>query len=289
VNDVVTRLVGGKVVQPSVVGEDAAWSGALADVAMRALSVDPGDRWEDVGVMKDQVETIADGHVAKSSEVVGLVMGFVVSRDSISDEVTHPFALASSLSPFASSILAEPDEATVPHSSRALVALGPDSADPVVAATPESALSRARVTAERRWAIVTAALSIGVLALGFVGIKKTTVSKPESIVAATTLGPPAAASRGEHVATAQGRDLSQRATLARASPAPSSAHPEPTANMAPKPPPAGTTPDTNIETKASRGPQRASAPPVKPAKPIEDPFGLMKPVRSKAKDDPFGL
>ncbi len=289
VNDIVTRLVGGKVIRPSVAGEDAVWSGALGDVAMRALSVDPGDRWEDVGTMKDSIENIGDGRIAKSVEMTGLVMGFLVPRDSISDEVTHPFALASSLSPFASSIVAEPDEATVPYSPRALVTPSPDSVDPVASASQPSALSTARATAERRWAVVTAALSVGVLALGLVGIKTTMGRRPESSTATSIVVPAAAPPRGEHVATGPTRDLLQPAAPGGASPPPSSGHLEPTAITVPKLPPAVTPLNANLDSKAARGPQKASASSVKPPKSSEDPFGLMKPVRSKAKDDPFGL
>jgi hypothetical protein len=118
---IVTQLIGRKVPYPIPFG-DALWGVPLADVAMRALSVDPGERWPHIGALGAQVENIARGHLASSDEIAALVAGFAAGRGSsvppapvVIPIVAPPPASApaasavTSLSPTASSIQAPPE------------------------------------------------------------------------------------------------------------------------------------------------------------------------------------
>ncbi len=188
VDDVVTQLVGGKV-QPPAPRSDAPWSVELADVAMRALAVDPSDRWEHVGIMGADIETIAMGHIAKSSELIALVTGREVSRDSMSDEVTMPLASVPSLSPFSNSI-PSPDGAT-----RAPLSSSEDSTLPIETAVRSS---RAPMPERTRIKIVTGALATSFVLLALAGYKKISQSPDSSettvlVPAAQPVAPPAAA------------------------------------------------------------------------------------------------
>ena len=78
---IVTQLIGRKVPYPIPFG-DALWGVPLADVAMRALSVDPRERWPHIGALGAQVENIARGHLASSDEIAALVAGFAAGRGS---------------------------------------------------------------------------------------------------------------------------------------------------------------------------------------------------------------
>jgi len=78
---IVTQLIGRKVPYPIPFG-DALWGVPLADVAMRALAVDPGERWPHIGALGAQVENIARGHLASSDEIAALVAGFAAGRGS---------------------------------------------------------------------------------------------------------------------------------------------------------------------------------------------------------------
>jgi len=112
---IVTQLIGRKVPYPIPFG-DALWGVPLADVAMRALVVDPAERWNHVGALGAQVETIARGHLASSDEIAALVAGFAAGKGrsaiaSLSDVATIPPPAPSqvtSLSPTASSIQSPP-------------------------------------------------------------------------------------------------------------------------------------------------------------------------------------
>jgi hypothetical protein len=114
---IVTQLIGRKVPYPIPFG-DALWGVPLADVAMRALLVDPAERWNHVGALGAQIETIARGHLASSDEIAALVAGFAAGKGrssipSVSDAATIPpppapsqatSQVVTSLSPTASSI-----------------------------------------------------------------------------------------------------------------------------------------------------------------------------------------
>jgi serine/threonine-protein kinase len=86
---IITRLVGGKVPYP-VPFSDAPWGVPLADVALRALEVEPSARWPHVGAMGAQIENLVGKHVATSSELAALVRGIAggAPRESFSDAVT---------------------------------------------------------------------------------------------------------------------------------------------------------------------------------------------------------
>jgi hypothetical protein len=88
---------------------------------MRALLVDPAERWAHVGALGAQVETIARGHLASADEIAALVAGFAAgmgrsSITSISDVETIPpppppaAAAVTSLAPTSSSIETAPDD-----------------------------------------------------------------------------------------------------------------------------------------------------------------------------------
>ena len=112
---IVTQLIGRKVPYPIPFG-DALWGVPLADVAMRALLVDPTERWNQVGALGAQIETIARGHLASPDEIAALVAGFAAgkgrgSMTSLSDATTVPPPAPdaiTSLAPTASSIQSLP-------------------------------------------------------------------------------------------------------------------------------------------------------------------------------------
>jgi hypothetical protein len=125
---IVTQLIGRKVPYPIPVG-DALWGVPLADVAMRALLVDPAERWIHVGALGAQIETIARGHLASSDEIAALVAGFAAgkgpsSRPPVSDVATipppPPPSQVTSLSPTASSIQSPPPQASLAPIEEAL-------------------------------------------------------------------------------------------------------------------------------------------------------------------------
>jgi serine/threonine-protein kinase len=285
VSDIVTRLVGGKVLRPVVKGEDAIWSAELADVVMRALAADPADRWDHLGIMGADIETIAEGRMAKSSELIVLVTGRDVSLDSLSDEVTRPFASISSLSPFANSISSGSDEPTYPNGL--LDPIRSDSTEPVAAAVRPSRVSRIPIPGRRRWSVLVAALSASFVVLAAVGVKMT--NHTETTVAAPVLAPaidplptdPRVLTAIEDLAAPSAIDSAQSA-------AGRSAAPTAPPNAAQKPSPSPTSQPPNTDAKPTRLAPKPSNGTAK-AKPKDDPFGLMKPVRSKQKDDPFGL
>jgi hypothetical protein len=252
---------------------------------MRALAVDPADRWAHVGIMGADIETISEGKMAKASELVSLVTGREVSRDSMSDEVTRPLASISSLTPLSNSIRS-PDGPTAPDSPGAFSSRRSDSTEPVEAAPRAPLLSIAMPERQRR-RIVAGALSFSFLLLAVAGIKAL-ARGPDSPPATTVLAPAAAP-------IAETASLAEPASLAETPPTPQvdpvAPPPEPApapAAAAPKPAPAKPTaaPPTP-DPKASRAPAKTSA---SSSKPKDDPFGLLKPVRAKKqKDDPFGL
>jgi len=274
VDDIVTQLVGGKIARPYVA--DAPWSAKLADVVMRALAVDPTDRWEHVGAMASHIETIAEGELAKSSEVAALVTGRSVSSDFLSEAVTRP-RWSASLTPLANSIPASTDEPTAPDSLGALSARPADSAEPASSVAVRA--TRLPMTKRRRWAVVGWALAFGALVLAIVGLTKVarkTVPTVTTSVSAPAAAPPAQLSGA----------LPSEAPLVASPPIPSSGQapslvkPRGAAQEAKSIRPA-TSPSSRDRAKPSAS--------VATPKTKEDPFGLSKPVRQKAMEDPFGL
>jgi hypothetical protein len=280
VDDIVTQLVGGKVPRPEAAGEDADWSADLADVTMRALSVDPKDRWAHVGIMGADIETIAEGRMAKSIDLIVLVTGREVSRDSLSDEVTRPLASIASLTPFANSIPVL-DEPTSPDSPEALGGRHSDTTQTVAMRTPAS--SRVPMAERRRWQIVAGALSFSILLLAIAAMK-TLGSTPEASVSTVLSMPASQPSLVESPSVAQPEEPVAEPSPAPAPP-PKPAPPAPAAKVAPKPAPAPAPP--NLDVRGPRIPTKTTT--SGKSKPKEDPFGLSRPVRTKPKDDPFGL
>ncbi|HUR56287.1 MAG TPA: hypothetical protein VM029_01160 [Opitutaceae bacterium] len=111
---IVTQLIGRKVPYPIPFG-DALWGVPLADVAMRALAVDPIERWADVSALGAQIENIARGHLASSDEIAALVAGFAAGKGrsvtpaSMPTITPPPPNAVTSLSPTASSIQSPPE------------------------------------------------------------------------------------------------------------------------------------------------------------------------------------
>jgi serine/threonine-protein kinase len=112
---IVTQLIGRKVPYPIPFG-DALWGVPLADVAMRALAVDPIERWPDVSALGAQIQNIARGHLASSDEIAALVAGFAAGmgpssiRSQAMPTIPLPAPTAvTSLSPTASSIQSPPE------------------------------------------------------------------------------------------------------------------------------------------------------------------------------------
>ena len=117
-------VIDGKVPDP-VHPDDAAWVVALAQVATRALAVNPADRWETVGVMGAEIEYVAVDHIASSGEVAALLWDADAKKSSPPSKTQS----IPSLSPAAISIPPAP-----------IVALSPPPAieqpSPVIAPTP---------------------------------------------------------------------------------------------------------------------------------------------------------
>jgi serine/threonine-protein kinase len=287
VDDIVTQLVGGKVPYPAAAGEDAEWSADLADVVMRALAVDPQDRWAHVGIMGADIETIAEGRMAKSIDLVVLVTGREVSRDSLSDEVTRPLASIASLTPFANSIPVL-DEPTSPASPEAMGMRRSDSSEIITAVRTPVDL-HPPMPERRRWAIVAGALSFSILLLAVAGMK-TLGQKPDASVSTVLAMPAAQPSVIETPTVAQPEESAPLATVttepATIAPPPPKAAPLAPVTPAPKPMPKAAPP--NAEAKPPRVAPKA-APPSTKSKAKDDPFGLSRPVRTKPKDDQFGL
>lgn len=138
---IVTQLIGRKVPYPIPFG-DALWGVPLADVAMRALLVDPAERWNHVGALGAQIETIARGHLASSDEIAALVAGFAagigssVPPPSADVVVTLPppapvQAAVTSLAPTVNSIQSPPPRAEASERSVAPVEVPALAAEPV--------------------------------------------------------------------------------------------------------------------------------------------------------------
>src|SRR5262249_2393673 len=82
---IIKRLTDGQVPYP-IPFSDAPWGVPLAEVALRALEMDPEKRWPDVESMALRIERIADEHLATAPQVG--VIGVGGGRESISDAVT---------------------------------------------------------------------------------------------------------------------------------------------------------------------------------------------------------
>lgn len=67
---IVTRLMGGKVLLPELPPE-LAWAIPLKAVAMRALAVDPEQRFADCTELEHAIEAVSRGHLASHAEVLG--------------------------------------------------------------------------------------------------------------------------------------------------------------------------------------------------------------------------
>jgi len=278
IDEVVTFLVGGKVSRPNVSKGDP-WSAELAEVVVRALAVDPADRWENVGFMGADIETIAEGHMAKSYEVATLVTGRDVTRDSLSDELTTRISTAASLTPFANSIPSPNDGDAVPDSRSGTRGA---STEPVVTSAVETGTARRPMPRRRARMIVTGALSLGALLLTIAGLKALTHATV-STSSANGIGSPAAAPFPEPA---------RPEPIPVADPAAPAAAPNGLPEAEPTAPVASsgvhTAPAVPAQGKAARVLPRSSAP-GKTGKPKDDPFGLLKPAKPKKDDDPFGL
>src|SRR5258706_9724418 len=240
---------------------------------MSALAVNPMDRLENVGMMGADIETIAEGQIARSSDVASLVTGRHVSRDSLSDVVTRPLApVLPSLSPFAHSIPASTpgqDASDGLHRRRVV------STVPVVATTTEPGVLLTSMTARRRWTIVGAALSFSLLLLLVAALRgsgreststsSATVLAPAPMATVETPPPSPVPSAPAAVTDLEPPVPSASATATRPTPAPQEAK--------------------GVRSAAKTGVAAARAKPPK-----EDAFGLSRPVRTKPpKEDPFGL
>jgi serine/threonine-protein kinase len=100
-DSIVTQLVGNKVERPPA-PPAAPWADALADVAMQALSVDPADRWPQIGVMGAEIESIAEGALASSDEIARLVRYRLGER--IPPPTEAPITASTSVAPRTSSL-----------------------------------------------------------------------------------------------------------------------------------------------------------------------------------------
>jgi serine/threonine-protein kinase len=101
-------VIDGKVPDP-VHPDDAPWVVKLAAVATRALAVQPDQRWPHVGVMGEEIENAAEGHIASVKEVRDLLTNGASSKPapSPSSPSENP-AWTPSLSPTAVSVPPSP-------------------------------------------------------------------------------------------------------------------------------------------------------------------------------------
>jgi hypothetical protein len=258
---------------------------------MRALAVDPTDRWEHIGIMGADIETIAEGHLGSSAALAALVVGREPSRDSFSSEVTTPKASGPSLIPISSSIPAD-EPPTVPGSRavvRSVLAREADVRSGEVAASHDEVEPMPiGMSSRRRRNIFVSAISLCVVLLGFAGLKafgRRSVSTVSSNVLAP--GQTAATELRSVPSVLDEPMVGVLPTVASAGAAP--------------PPPPPPIPSIEYETRQPRplantgavgvaAPASSRGASAKPKLKGEDPFGLMKPVvKPKSKDDPFGL
>jgi len=290
-NEVITHLVGGKVTRPAPVG-GASWSAALADVVMRALAVNPADRWEQLGIMGADIETIAEGHVGSSAALAVLVGGGETSRDSFSSEV-RPKSSAPSLIPISSSIPLGDDRPSVPgartptESALAREALLP--ADEGAASRDGIESPRIGMTPRRRRNIFVSAISLCLVLLAVAGLKgfeRRTVSTASSTVLVPTQASPIEAPSVPSIV--EDPVVAPEPEVQPPAPSPTAAQSRSVENEAKQPRAPPNVGVVGVALPASASSRAASA---KPKSNVEDPFGLMKPVpvKAKAKDDPFGL
>ena len=73
VDGIITRLMGGKVLVPELPPE-LIWAIPLKSVAMRALSVDPGQRFSDATELTGAIEAVARGRVASHADVAAFFL-----------------------------------------------------------------------------------------------------------------------------------------------------------------------------------------------------------------------
>jgi serine/threonine protein kinase len=97
-------VVDGKVPDP-VHPDDAPWVVKLAAVATRALAVQPDQRWPHVGIMGEEIEKAAEGHIASVKEVRDLLTN--ASKAASPSPSENP-AWTPSLSPTAVSVPPSP-------------------------------------------------------------------------------------------------------------------------------------------------------------------------------------
>jgi hypothetical protein len=123
VDGIVTRLMGGKVLLPELPPE-LAWAIRLKAVAMRALAVDPEQRFADCAALAAAIEAVARGRIASHAEVAAF---FYAPARSVSVANADPFRSShkSSLSALVTATVSLPsqpsevDVATVSKPGRA--------------------------------------------------------------------------------------------------------------------------------------------------------------------------
>ncbi|MEO6600071.1 MAG: hypothetical protein ABIQ16_09385 [Polyangiaceae bacterium] len=111
-DEIIMRLMGGRVTLPALPPE-LAWASPLKDVVMRALSVDPEQRFANAADFAEAIEAVADEHVASRAEVAA----YFGARDpharpSViehpSDVPTHNSSLSALVSPVSRSDAEQP-------------------------------------------------------------------------------------------------------------------------------------------------------------------------------------
>lgn len=127
VDAIVTRLMGGKVTLPKLPPE-LGWAVPLKAIALRALSVDPDQRFGSIAELAEAVEVAASGHVASHTDVAAYFGAATraSSMDSRLSAPTHNSSLSALVAPVQASapIATEPMPVSPPRSSRNAWALG---------------------------------------------------------------------------------------------------------------------------------------------------------------------
>jgi serine/threonine protein kinase len=279
-------VVDGKVPDPGH-PDDAVWVLKLGAVAKRALGVNPGARWPHVGVMGEEIEQAAQGHIASVKEIRDL-LGEVAQPKTAVSPSENPWT--PSLSPTAVSIppVPVPPAPRVPNVAASHAA--PPSVRDVQVAPPsvrESAVPTRRSPKTRRhqsviaWstlltAVVLLAFATKEVLEGLAASRSAPASSPHPAFVVQQPTPPAASA--PPVATAE--PLIAPAPVAPASAAPSAPEPiAPAAPIASSEPAATSRPARPAPRPAVRRAPVRKAPPPPPA--------VAKPA--KARDDTFGI
>jgi hypothetical protein len=280
-------VVDGKVPDP-VHPDDAPWVVKLAAVATRALAVQPDQRWPHVGIMGEEIEKAAEGHVASVKEVRDLLTNGRESKPAASpSSPSENPAWTPSLSPTAVSVPPSP----IPPPPLPPSILGLYATAPLVNESAPPPTRRARKKRRRQSVIAWSTLLVAVVLLalatrevleGLAASRSaaTAPPAPRSLVARKPAPPPEAPASppvpaptpSEVAPPAPSAPPAAAPAATEASSAPASPTPAPTATSSPV---------RSVPVRRIKRAPRKVAPPAAPAP-------LPKPA-PKGREDTFGI